>query len=125
VVDGQENPLQNIATNKFNEVHQYLAITNHIYNSAYIIVGKKWYEGLPDDLRKIVTDGLKDAETWQMDTCAQIDTKYLGELKAAGMQVTTPNISDFRNAVMPVYQIFINQYGQEAKAIIDAAQGVR
>lgn len=125
VVDGQENPLQNIATNKFYEVQQYMAITNHIYNSAYIIVGKKWYEGLPEDLRKIVTDGLKEVETWQMKTCEEIDVRYLGELKAAGMQVTTPNIADFRNAVMPVYQVFINQYGREAQVIIDAAQSVR
>src|SRR5690606_4283009 len=46
VVDGQENPLQNIYDGKLFEVQKYLALTGHIYNSAYVLVSESFYQGL-------------------------------------------------------------------------------
>lgn len=122
VVDGQENPIQNIYNNKFYEVQKHLAITNHIYNSGYVVLTKDLFDGMPADLQTIVLSAIADAEAWQMQLCADADSELLEEIKKAGTAVTTPDIAEFMKAVEPVYGLFVERYGEEAKALIDAAK---
>src|ERR1700687_1287877 len=51
VVDGQENTASNIYTQKMHEVQKYLTITNHGYIGYVVVVNKKFWEGLPVDIR--------------------------------------------------------------------------
>ena len=52
VVDGTENPLSNLYTQKMFEVQKYLTITDHGYLGYAVIVNKKFWDGLPADIRK-------------------------------------------------------------------------
>jgi tripartite ATP-independent transporter DctP family solute receptor len=52
-IDGQENPLSVIYTNKFHEVQKHLALTNHQYNPQSMIVSKKVWDTLSADEKKI------------------------------------------------------------------------
>lgn len=125
VVDGQENPLQNIVSNKFYEVQKHLAITNHIYNSGYVVMNNSFFNGLPHDFQKIVMDAISASEDWQMSVCAEADEGLLEFLIEEGIQVTYPDIKEFQNAVEPVYDVFIRQYGEEARNLIDRAKSLR
>lgn len=122
VVDGQENPIQNIYNNKFYEVQKYLAITNHIYNSGYVILTNDLFESMPADLQALVLSAISDSAAWQMQLCADADSELLEKIKASGTQVTTPSIPEFMKAVEPVYDVFIGRYGDETKRIIDAVR---
>ena len=51
VVDGTENPPSNFYTQKMNEVQKYLTLTNHGYLGYAVIVNKKFWDGLPADIR--------------------------------------------------------------------------
>ena len=124
VVDGQENPLQNIWTGKMFEVQKYLAMTGHIYNSAYIIANDKFWTGLPADVRKIAEESLTEASHWQMDYVADLDKKLLEELKGKGMQVTTPDREVFRKATAPAYDAFYAKFGDRGRKIIEAIRGM-
>lgn len=125
VVDGQENPIQNIYNNKFYEVQKFLAITNHIYNSGYVVMNRELFDGMPKDLQQIILTAIANAEAWQMQLCSDNDNALLEKIKAAGVTVTTPNISEFMRAVEPVYSVFIGRYGDDAKRLIDAARAAR
>jgi len=124
VVDGQENPLQNIWTGKMFEVQKHLALTGHIYNSAYIIVNNKLWTGLPPDLRKIAEESIREASHGQMDMVANLDKKLLEDLKARGMQVTTPDREAFRKATAPAYDAFYAKFGDKGRKIIEAIRGM-
>ena len=124
VVDGQENPLQNIWTSKMYEVQKYLTMTGHIYNSAYILASNKFWMGLPADLRKIAEDSLKEASDWQLDFVANLDKQLITDLKAKGMQVTFPDQEAFRKATAPAYDAFYAKFGDRAKKIIEAIRGM-
>ncbi len=124
VVDGQENPLQNIWTGKMYEVQKYLAMTGHIYNSAYVIANNKFWTGLPADIRKIADESLTEACNWQMDYVANLDKKLLEDLKAKGMQVTSPDREAFRKATAPAYDAFYAKFGDRARKIIDTIRGM-
>jgi tripartite ATP-independent transporter DctP family solute receptor len=124
VVDGQENPLQNIWTGKMYEVQKHLAITGHIYNSAYILASNKFWAGLPADLRKIAEDSIKEASYFQLDFVANLDKKLLEDCKAKGMQVTFPDQEAFRKATAPAYDAFYAKFGDRARKIIEAIRGM-
>jgi tripartite ATP-independent transporter DctP family solute receptor len=124
VVDGQENPLQNIWTGKMYEVQKHLAMTGHIYNSAYILASNKFWTGLPADLRKIAEESIKEASYWQLDYIAGLDKKLLDDCKAKGMQVTTPDREAFRKATAPAYEVFYAKFGDRGKKMIEAIRGM-
>ena len=51
VVDGTENPPSNFYTQKMQEVQKYLALTDHGVIEYAVIVNKKFWDGLPADIR--------------------------------------------------------------------------
>ena len=124
VVDGQENPLQNIWNGKFYEVQKHLAMTGHIYNSAYILISEKFWSGLSGDLRRAVADSIQEASSFQLEMVANLDKQLLEDKKAKGMQVTTPDRNAFRTATAPAYDVFYAKFGDRAKKIIEVIRGM-
>ena len=51
VVDGSENPPSNFYTQKMHEVQKYLTLTDHGVIEYAVIVNKKFWDGLPADIR--------------------------------------------------------------------------
>ena len=61
VVDGQENTWSNIYTQKMHEVQKYATVTNHGYIGYVVVVNKKFWDGLPADIRDQLTKAMKEA----------------------------------------------------------------
>ena len=61
VVDGQENTWSNIYTQKMHEVQKYATVTNHGYIGYVVVVNKKFWDGLPADVRPQVEKAMKEA----------------------------------------------------------------
>ncbi len=124
VVDGQENPLQNIWNGKFYEVQKHLAITGHIYNSAYILMSEKFWSRLPADLRAIVQGAIQEASNLQLEMVANLDKQLVTDMQAKGMQLTTPDTQAFRKATAPAYDAFYAKFGDRARRIIETIRGM-
>lgn len=124
VVDGQENPLQNIWNGKFYEVQKHLAMTGHIYNSAYILIAEKFWSGLPADQRKALAESIQEASNFQLEMVANLDKQLLEDMKAKGMQVTMPDRNAFRTATAPAYDVFYAKFGDRGRKIIEAIRGM-
>jgi tripartite ATP-independent transporter DctP family solute receptor len=124
VVDGQENPLQGINDGKLFEVQKHLAVTGHIYNSAYVIVSETFYQSLKPEEREAVEAALKEATEWQVNYIAQRDGELLDTLKQAGMEVTEPNQEAFRAATAPAYDAFYEKFGDDARNFVEAVKGL-
>ena len=61
VIDAAENPISNIWTKKFHEVQKYLTVSNHGYLGYLVIMSKKFWESLPEDLQKNVVQAMNEA----------------------------------------------------------------
>ena len=61
VVDGTENPPSNFYTQKMHEVQKYLTMSEHGYLGYAVIVNKKFWDGLPADVRTTLEGAMKDA----------------------------------------------------------------
>jgi C4-dicarboxylate-binding protein DctP len=68
VVDGTENPPSNLYTQKMYEVQKYLTLSDHHYLGYAVIANKKFWDGLPPDLRKI------------LEQCMVETTKHVNEI---------------------------------------------
>ena len=120
VMDGQENPFTQIYSAKFQEAQKYLSLTGHVYTPAYLTAGARKWAGLPADVRKVLEDTARETQAFVYQVAAKDDEDLLAKLKAAGMQVNTPNKDAFIAASKAVYE----EFGQEVKGatpIIDRA----
>ncbi|MFL6623797.1 MAG: TRAP transporter substrate-binding protein [Sulfurifustis sp.] len=120
VMDGEENPLTQIYSSKFQEVQKYLSLSGHVYTPAYLTAGKRRWDSLPADVRKILEDTAKETQAFVYQSAAKFDDELLGKLKAAGMQVNDVDKPAFVGASKAVYE----EFGKDvpgAKELIDRA----
>lgn len=87
-IDGQENPLSVILSNKFAEVQKHLVLSNHQYNPQSLIVSKKVWDTLSAAEQKILQDAADEASQYQRKVSRDAAASQLDQLKKAGMQVT-------------------------------------
>lgn len=88
VIDGQENPLKNISSNKLHEVQKYLTLTDHAYEWVVFVVGKKWYDKLTPKQQQVLQEASDIAIKYMCEAVEQDDAEALEEIKSAGVQIT-------------------------------------
>ncbi len=123
VVDGQENPLMNIHASKLYEVQKYLALTSHQFQMTPFLMSKRSWDKLSEADRKAVTEAAAEATALQRKLSQESDDKLLADLKAKGVQVTTPDKSAFEKATANVDDKWIaTPVGPYVKKVIAAAR---
>ena len=117
VMDGQENPLTQIYSQKFQEVQKFLSLTGHVYTPAYLTAGASWAR-LPADVQKILTDTAKEVEPDILKLAAKLDDELIGKMKASGIQVNAADKPAFIAASKAVYEEFSKEV-PTGKTLID------
>jgi C4-dicarboxylate-binding protein DctP len=84
VVDGTENPPSNLYTQKMYEVQKYLTLSNHHYLGYAVIVNKKFWEGLPPDIRKTLDQAMADATVYADDIAKSENEAALEAVRKSG-----------------------------------------
>ena len=84
VVDGSENPPSNFYTQKMNEVQKYLTLTDHGVIEYAVIANKKFWDGLPADIRTTLEGAMKDATKYANDIAKKENDDALAAVKASG-----------------------------------------
>ena len=114
VIEGQENPLANIASMKFYEVQKYMTLTGHAYHTYAAVMNKQAWESLPEDLQTVIADAMivgRDAarqftnedEAKTLDAIKdQIEIQELSEEgRKAFIEASKPIYDEFRDKVTP------------------------
>jgi C4-dicarboxylate-binding protein DctP len=84
VVDGTENPPSNLYTQKMHEVQKYVTLSNHGYLGYAVLVNKKFWEGLPADIRTTLEACMKDATKFANDVAKKDNDEALAAVKKSG-----------------------------------------
>ena len=84
VVDGTENPPSNLYTQKMHEVQKFLTISDHGYLGYAVIVNKKFWDGLPPDIRKTLDEAMADATKYADDIAKKENDDALEAVKKSG-----------------------------------------
>jgi TRAP-type transport system periplasmic protein len=128
-VDGQENPLSTIESSKYNEVQPYLSLTNHVYTPFVFLVGKKFWDQLSDEEKKIFKDAAVEAGKFQRQANRDAQVKSLENLKSKGMKVNEVSKEEkakMAEAVKPTVDKFAKDFGEDlVKQMYDEIKKVR
>ena len=107
VVDGTEGVPSNYYTDKLYEVQKHLTLSNHNHLAYAVVVNKKFWEGLPVDIRPILEDCMKEATTYANAIAATENATALEKIKASGKTAiyspTPGEINEWKKALMPVH----------------------
>ena len=116
VVDGQENTWSNIYTQKMHEVQKYITNSNHGYIGYVVVVNKKFWDGMPADVRSACEKAMKEATEYGNGQSAKENDEALAEIKKSGKSeilALTPAQDDaMRKAMEPVYKDVAGRVGQ-------------
>jgi len=116
VVDGQENTWSNIYTQKMHEVQKYITTTNHGYIGYVVVVNKKFWDGLPADIRDELSKAMKEATEFGNGQSARENDDALEAIKKTGkseiITLTPEQDEAMRKAMMPVYKEVASRVGQ-------------
>jgi C4-dicarboxylate-binding protein DctP len=84
VVDGTENPISNLYTQKMHEVQKHLTLTEHGYLGYAVIVNKKFWSGLPADIRQQLEEAMVQATHYANEIAKSENDNALAAVKKSG-----------------------------------------
>jgi C4-dicarboxylate-binding protein DctP len=117
VVDGVENTPSNSYTQKFYEAQKYLTVSDHTYIGYAVVVNKKFWEGLPTDIRAELESAMKDATTYCNAIAEQENHEALAKIKASGtvefITLTDQQKAEWRRGLLPVHEEMAPRIGKD------------
>ena len=117
VVDGTENPPSNMYTQKMHEVQKHLTVSNHGYLGYAVIVNKKFWDGLPSEIRGQLEKAMKEATTFEKAIAQSDNDKALEAIRKSGRtQIYTLSVqeqAEWRRALAPVQKSMEQRIGKE------------
>jgi tripartite ATP-independent transporter DctP family solute receptor len=123
VVDGQENPLTNIASAKLYEVQKYISLTGHKYESTPFLMGKRAWDKLSTTDQKVFMDAAAEATQLQRKLSKEADEKLVAEIKAKGVQIDSVDRAPFVQATKSVYDKWSSgPVGDFVKRVVSATR---
>lgn len=117
VVDGTENPPSNMYTQKMHEVQKHLTVSNHGYLGYAVIVNKKFWDGLPADVRAQLEQAMRDATTFEKAIAQRDNDLALEAIRKAGKttiyNLTPQEQAAWRTALQPVQRQMESRIGKD------------
>ncbi len=128
VVDGTENPPSNMYTQKMHEVQKYATLSDHGYLGYAVIVNKKFWDGLPADIRGNLEKAMAEATTYANDIAQKENDDALAAMKASGKTefytLTAAEKAAWMKAMKPVHDEMAGRVGKDLLAEIYRETGV-
>ena len=124
VMDGQENPLTQIYSGKFQEVQKYLSMSGHVYTPAFPTASVKRFKSYPAYIQKALTEAAVETQSFVYATAMKMEGELLDKIKAAGTKVNEVDGKAFVAASKAIYE----EFGQDVKGgndLIGKAQSLR
>ncbi|TRZ55645.1 MAG: DctP family TRAP transporter solute-binding subunit [Rhodocyclaceae bacterium] len=117
VVDGTENPVSNFYTQKMHEVQKFMTMSDHGYLGYAVIVNKKFWDGLPADIRTILEGAMKDATKYANDIAKKENDDSLETVKKSGktqiVTLTPQEKGEWKKAMAKVHAEMESRIGKD------------
>lgn len=106
-IDGVTCAFAVVWTQKLHEVTPYISRAWEFYVSAPLLMSKKTYDSMPDDLKKIVRESAKEAGAYMRKKMADDEEMQIKKLKEAGAKIIDVDREEWAKAVVDkVYSQF-------------------
>lgn len=109
--EASEGDLPQIHSYKLYEVQSHLIITNHLVQTAGLLIHKPFFDKLSKADQDLIVKAGKEAEEWALNKIKTGEAAILVELQRLGMQVVIPDAASFREkAKDAVNELFKTQW---------------
>jgi len=116
VVDGQENTPSNMYTQKMHEVQKYTTLSDHGYIGYVVVVNKKFWDGLPADIRGSLERAMAEATKYSNEISQTENDEALEEMKKSGktqfINLTGEQKARWKKALTPLYADMASRVGK-------------
>ncbi len=117
VVDGTENPPSNLYTQKMHEVQKFVTLSDHGYLGYAVIVNKKFWEGLPGDVRKQLEDAMEQATRYANQIAKVENDQALDAVKKSGkseiITLTADQKKAWKKSMVKVHEQMADRIGKD------------
>jgi C4-dicarboxylate-binding protein DctP len=113
-VDAQENMLYRIEEMKYHEVQKYITVSNHALMPEIVVVGKEWWDKLPQDIQKKMTATFREIAPQEAKWIENDDARALKTFEKHGnviYKLTPAEWKEFQNLAPAVWDKFVAEYG--------------
>lgn len=118
VITALEATAETIVTSNFHEKGKYLLMTRHNFYPQPMVVNRKWFEALPNDLRQAMLDAATESSQYQLKLHKAADEKAMAAMKAAGVQITeVQDIRPFRDPLVEMGKQYFAAKGPKVQAV--------
>ncbi|MBQ9334226.1 MAG: TRAP transporter substrate-binding protein [Lachnospiraceae bacterium] len=111
--DAQENPIPVIYNNNLYEVQSNLAITNHSYDVMLFVIRQDIWDKLSAGDQEIIMAAAAKAQAKDRELIKSQTEEYIQKLEEAGMNVTYPDLAEFKEATSSAVDYFADSYDAE------------
>lgn len=129
VVDGTENPPSNLYTQKMHEVQKYVTMSNHGYLGYAVLVNKKFWMGLPADIRAALESSMKDATTFANSVAKKDNDQAMAGVKKSGksqiITLTPAERAAWKKAMDKTHKENMGRIGADIVKEVYAATGYK
>jgi tripartite ATP-independent transporter DctP family solute receptor len=98
-IDGLENPLPDVISNKFYEVAKEVVLTSHMVANTFFAISKPFWDGLSDSERKAIETAEDEAKKFNDEGVKKTEAEAVAFLQGKGVKVVTPDVAAFRKQV--------------------------
>ena len=127
VVDGTENPPSNMFTQKMHEVQKFVTFSEHGYLGYAVIVNKKFWDGLPADIRTALTGAMRDSTKYANEIAKKENDDALEAVRKSGrsqiITLTSEEKAAWKKALVRVHKDQEDRIGKELIQAIYAQTG--
>ncbi|WIT12750.1 TRAP transporter substrate-binding protein [Paucibacter sediminis] len=127
VVDGTEGVASNFYTQKIFEVQKHITVSNHGHLAYAVIVNKKFWDGLPADIRGQLEGAMKEASTYANAIASTENASAFTAIKNSGKtniyMPTQAELTEWKKALMPVHKEMEARVGKATVEAVYKAAG--
>lgn len=112
VVDAQDHPIGIVQSFKFDEVQDYLSLTQHAYSALALAMNLNKFNGLSEEQQALVMEVAAEAVAMQRELAQEREEEILADLASKGMEINRDvDSAAFQEVVRPVWDNFIAENG--------------
>lgn len=117
VVDGTENPPSNLFTQKMHEVQKHVTMSDHGYLGYAVIVNKKFWDGLPADIRTSLEGAMAESTKYANEIAKKDNDDAMAAVKQSGKsEIYTPSAEEkkaWKKALVKVHDKMSDRIGKD------------
>ncbi|WP_240984748.1 TRAP transporter substrate-binding protein [Acididesulfobacillus acetoxydans] len=116
MVDGEENTISNIYTQRFDRSQKYLTLSDHGYLGYVVLTNVDFWNSLPAWVQKVLRDTLAEVTVWERAEAKKVNEEQLKVMDKQGkvkIQHLTPAEKEaLQKAFRPAYEHLSEEIGR-------------